>query len=288
MRTARATACNGARCCPSLAMACREMLYEAPRQPDHLRRPWHVRRTAPRADTSRPVGVPDRELGGGASRADRSRQARGRRLPDACAAHRERVSRPLRGCTTWRKERPLSTTPPSSPRHRRTRTSPAPSRPAREIRRQRRSPATGTMSPGTSPPPGSWPPRRRPATLAPCQQARSHQRSRDWARAVRARRVGEGVAVVLAAAGSSLGDADGLSSEGSAAADGSDASLASARFTASCVRSGPEAPVMPWPSSETASKLPAVAVAAPSSHAATPKRMRLFTSQHLSRILKPR
>lgn len=95
----------------------------------------------------------------------------------------------------------------------------------------------------------------------------------------------EGVAVALAAAGSWLGDADGLAPEGSAAAGDS---LASVRFTASCVSSGPEAPVMPWPSSETASKLPAVAVAAPSSHAATPKRMRLFTSQHRPQIFKLR
>ena len=100
-----------------------------------------------------------------------------------------------------------------------------------------------------------------------------------------------GVAVALVVAGSSLGDADGLPLEGSAASgDSGDSgdSLASVRFTASCVSSGPEAPVMPWPSSETASKLPAVAVAAPSSHAATPKRMRLFTSQHRPQIFKLR
>ena len=59
--------------------------------------------------------------------------------------------------------------------------------------------------------------------------------------------------------------------------DASAASLASALFTASCVSSWPELPVMPWPSSETASRLPAVAVAAPSSQAVTPKRMRLCT-----------
>jgi hypothetical protein len=57
------------------------------------------------------------------------------------------------------------------------------------------------------------------------------------------------------------------------------ASLASALFTVSWVSSWAELPVMPWPSSETARRLPVVAVAAPRSQAATPKRMRLRTPQ---------
>ncbi len=57
------------------------------------------------------------------------------------------------------------------------------------------------------------------------------------------------------------------------------ASLASSLFTASWVSSCPELLVMPWPSSETASRLPAVAVAAPSSQAAVPKRIRLCMLQ---------
>jgi hypothetical protein len=55
------------------------------------------------------------------------------------------------------------------------------------------------------------------------------------------------------------------------------ASLASALFTASWVSGWPELPVMPWPSAETARRLPVVAVAAPSSQATTPKIMRLRT-----------
>ncbi len=92
--------------------------------------------------------------------------------------------------------------------------------------------------------------------------------------------VGSGDADVAAADGTALpsGSAErvppGLScAVGSAAAD----ALASARFTASGVSSRPPVPVIPWPSTETASRLPPVAVAAPSSHAATPMRTRVCT-----------
>jgi hypothetical protein len=60
--------------------------------------------------------------------------------------------------------------------------------------------------------------------------------------------------------------------------DGLAVSLASARFTPSGVSSRPPGPVMPWPSSDTASRLPPVAVAAPASHAATPTKIRDCTS----------
>jgi hypothetical protein len=75
---------------------------------------------------------------------------------------------------------------------------------------------------------------------------------------------------------------------GDAVADGCAASLASSLFTASWVRSCPELPVMPSPSSDTASRLPAVAVAAPISQAMTPKRMRLCMLQRRTRIAKGR
>jgi len=83
---------------------------------------------------------------------------------------------------------------------------------------------------------------------------------------------GEEVGVVGALDGCAVVGAVG-GTDDSAFAD----SLASSRFTASWVSSWAELPVMPWPSSETASRLPAVAVAAPSSQATTPKKMCLCT-----------
>jgi hypothetical protein len=97
----------------------------------------------------------------------------------------------------------------------------------------------------------------------------------------------DGTAVVVTRGG--VGDADACTGDEVAAGaldgcavagavgSGFAASLTSSRFTASCVSNWTEFPVMPWPSSETARRLPAVAVAAPSSQAATPKRMRLCT-----------
>jgi hypothetical protein len=62
--------------------------------------------------------------------------------------------------------------------------------------------------------------------------------------------------------------------------DGSSVAFVSSLLTASWVSSWPEPPVIPWPSSETASRLPAAAVAAPSSQATAPKRMRLCMLKH--------
>lgn len=76
-------------------------------------------------------------------------------------------------------------------------------------------------------------------------------------------------------------------------ADGADAlaacdvALASAWLTSALVSSEAEAPVIPWPSSETASRLPPVAAPAPSSHAPTPIRIRPCTSLSMaSQILR--
>jgi hypothetical protein len=83
---------------------------------------------------------------------------------------------------------------------------------------------------------------------------------------------GDGVAAGCELGGGTEGEAGGAPGAGPCAA-----SLASALFTASWVSSWAELPVMPWPSSETARRLPVVAVAAPSSQAAAPKRIRLCT-----------
>jgi len=74
------------------------------------------------------------------------------------------------------------------------------------------------------------------------------------------------------AAGTDAGRAPDGAAEGDS--DCSAASLASALLTASWVSSWPELPEIPWPSSELASRQPAVAVAAPSSQATMPKTMR--------------
>jgi hypothetical protein len=115
---------------------------------------------------------------------------------------------------------------------------------------------------------------------------------------------GAGVVAVVVA-GADEGDAEVVAGEGMPATTAGDvsapaltageadgdtaaASLASARFTAPWVSSWPELPVMPWPSSETARRHPAVAVPAPISQATTPKRMRLFTLQLRTRADKGR
>jgi hypothetical protein len=107
------------------------------------------------------------------------------------------------------------------------------------------------------------------------------------------------VAAGLGAGVSGVAVGDGLAELDAGRADGADddaldgavaglsaTSLASARFTASSVSCWAELPPMPWPSSETASRLPAVAVAAPRSQAARPKRMRLCTLHLPSGIAK--
>jgi hypothetical protein len=83
---------------------------------------------------------------------------------------------------------------------------------------------------------------------------------------------GDGVAAGCVEDGELAAVTEGAAGDGPCAA-----SLASALLTASWVSSWAELPVMPWPSSDTARRLPVVAVAAPSSQAATPKRMRLRT-----------
>jgi hypothetical protein len=57
----------------------------------------------------------------------------------------------------------------------------------------------------------------------------------------------------------------------------SPASAASARFTAAVVSCWDVLEAMPWPSSETASKLPAVAAPTPSIQAPTPAKTRMCT-----------
>jgi two-component system KDP operon response regulator KdpE len=92
--------------------------------------------------------------------------------------------------------------------------------------------------------------------------------------------VGAGRAEAECAALSGAGDA----SDG--AGDGDRAGVASARalFTAATVSCWPDAPVTPKPSpsNETASRLPQVAVAAPSSHATTATRILARTNARLS------
>jgi hypothetical protein len=57
------------------------------------------------------------------------------------------------------------------------------------------------------------------------------------------------------------------------------ASAASARFTAAVVSCWLVLVAMPWPSSETASRLPAVAAPTPSSQAPTPAKTRMCTGR---------
>ena len=64
-----------------------------------------------------------------------------------------------------------------------------------------------------------------------------------------------------------------------AAPEVSSASAASARFTAAVVSCWAWLLAMPWLSSETASRLPPVAAATPSSHAATPAITRMCTGK---------
>jgi hypothetical protein len=75
-----------------------------------------------------------------------------------------------------------------------------------------------------------------------------------------------------------VGDVGDVSAVEADDEDGLAVSLASALFTPSGVSSRPPVPVIPWPSSDTASRLPPVAVAAPASHAATPTKIRDCTS----------
>lgn len=70
---------------------------------------------------------------------------------------------------------------------------------------------------------------------------------------------------------------DVAAEDGLALADGSPGSLATARSTAAPEICWLESPDMPWPISDTASKLPPVAAPAPSSQALTPIMMRPCT-----------
>ncbi len=98
----------------------------------------------------------------------RALAAHARRAADACPTLAlltdDSVVATVAGRTTWRTARRLSTTPPSSPGRRRSRTSPGLWRPGRGRRHRPRSPAAVTRRSGTRPRPGRRPPPRRPVT----------------------------------------------------------------------------------------------------------------------------
>ena len=95
---------------------------------------------------------------------------------------------------------------------------------------------------------------------------------------------GDGVLVALVGDGFGLAGTVGVAVVGDASMD----SLASSLLTMSWVSIWPELPVMPWPSRETTSTLPVVAVTAPSTQAVTPMKMRLCTLHRGTRGAKRR